>query len=585
MFLNDALAREKRIRYVCNLHEQACAIAAEGYARISGMPGVVSVTTGPGGTNAITGVLGAWLDSVPMLIISGQVRTKTTVTAYPKLKLRQLGDQETNIVDVVRPITKYAYMITSTSELPEILRSAWKICREGRPGPVWLDIPLDIQSADIQPGVMSPLAIEKKSPEDAHIQQCAELLRKAERPVLLVGGGIRNAGAMELFQKYLSSWKLPFLTSISGIDLIDSDHPFFFGRPGILGDRAANFIMQNSDLLLILGTRMGIRQIGYAFGNIAKGACRIMVDIDEAELHKPTFQPDLCIHADAEMFLKKMYLQLPKLLPQEKWLSYCREVKKRFSVVLPEHRNRKDYVSSYYLPELLSKHCPSDAIIVTGNGCAYTSTFQALPVKHGMRVFANQGCASMGYGLPAAVGAAFAGGSRMVLCITGDGSIQMNLQELQTVLNYQLPIKIFVYNNNGYLSIKLSQRSFFNSNYVGCTPETGICLPSLEKLSVAYGLSYFKLENNQQAEQQIPYILHDLRPALIEVMTDPFEVLGPKAASWKRPDGIMESAQLENLFPFLNEREMKKWMLIDIKTLVPKPQNISHFNKDNNAGT
>ncbi|MBQ9336962.1 MAG: thiamine pyrophosphate-binding protein [Lentisphaeria bacterium] len=562
MFLNDALGREKRIRYVCNLHEQACAMAAEGYARVSGMPGVVSVTTGPGGTNALTGVVGAWLDSVPMLVISGQVKTSTTISACPELKLRQLGDQELNIVDVVRPVTKYAKMIGSASEIAAELEKAWRLCSHGRPGPVWLDIPLNIQAAEMPP-VSLPETPELPLPQvsDAQIRKLAAKLKKAERPVLLAGGGIRNAGMADTFLTIAEKWNIPILTGISGIDLIPSDHRLFFGRPGILGERAANFILQNADLLLVVGSRMGIRQIGYAFGTTAARACKVMVDADEAELKKPTFRPDVRIHSDAGIFLRQLSRELPELPPRRAWLDYCRKVRRRFPVILPEHRARKDYVSGYVLPEILSQCCRRNTVVVTGNGCAYTSTFQAIPVKKGMRVFANQGCASMGYGLPAAVGAAFAAGKRPVCCITGDGSIQMNLQELQTVVNYGLPIKIFVYNNNGYLSIKLTQKNYFQGKFMGSEPSSGVTLPSLQKIAAAYGIPYHRLRTNREAERKMPAILAASGYALIEVMTDPFEELGPKAASRQQPDGSIVSAPLEDLFPFLDRSEFESWMI------------------------
>ena len=563
MFLNDALGKEKRIRYICNLHEQACAMAAEGYARVSGKPGVISVTTGPGGTNALTGVAGAWLDSVPMLILSGQVKTSTTVSACPELHLRQLGDQELNIVDVVRPITKYAKMITDPAEIAGELQKAWHICQEGRPGPVWLDIPLNVQSASMPAAGSDESFTGSSLPavDERITDQLAEKLLQAERPVFLVGGGVRNSGMAEKFVSLAEQWNVPVLTGISGIDLIASDHPLFYGRPGILGERCANFIMQNSDLLVVIGSRMGIRQIGYAFGSIAPDAYKVMVDADEGELNKPTFPVDLKIHASAGEFLRSLSRRLPYLPEKALWLSYCRKVRTRFPVILEEHRNRKDYVSSYVLPEILSRYCPDDTIVVTGNGCAYTSTFQTLPVKKGMRVFANQGCASMGYGLPAAFGAAFAGEGRTVCCITGDGSIQMNLQELQSVVTCQIPLKIFVYNNNGYLSIKLTQNSFFKGAFMGSEPGSGVVLPDLEKIAAAYGIKYYRLRNNQEADEKMPEILAEKNAVLAEVMTDPMEVLGPKASSRQLPDGSIVSAPLEDLAPFLDREEFEKWMV------------------------
>lgn len=571
MYLNDALGKEKRIQYICNLHEQACAMAAEGYARISGSPGVISVTTGPGGTNAITGVMGAWVDSVPMMILSGQVKFSTTIASCPELKLRQLGDQEINVVDIVRPITKYAKMVTEPGEIVNELEKAWRICQTGRPGPVWLDIPLNVQAAELDESLLRPVPsrISPAAPElDRNlVDEIVCRLKSCRRPVIIAGSGIRNAHSHPLFLEVVRRLNVPVLTSISGIDLLPSDHPLFFGRPGILGERAANFIMQNSDLFLVLGTRMGIRIIGYAYEKIAREACRIMVDIDEAELNKPTFRPHLKVHADAGDFLKVLSERLPPGLPEKtEWMDYCRSLKKQYPVILPEHRSRTDYVSSYVLPELISNSCPPDTIVVTGNGTAYTSTFQAIPIREGMRMFSNEACASMGYGLPASIGAALAGCGRPVVCITGDGSIQMNLQELQTVVNYRLPIKIFVYNNGGYLSIKLTQKAFFDGCFVGSHPLSGVILPDFEKIAFAYGLPFFRLRNHFEAESEMANIFTVQGPALIEVMTDPFEVLGPKASSWKLPDGTMVSAPLEDLAPFLPREEFQNNMLIPVET-------------------
>ncbi|MDD3118056.1 MAG: thiamine pyrophosphate-binding protein [Victivallales bacterium] len=567
MHLNDALGREKRIQYVCNLHEQACAMAAEGYARISGMPGVINVTTGPGGTNALTGVVGAWQDSIPMLVISGQVKTATTVAACPELPLRQLGDQELNIVDIVRPVTKYAAMITAVDRVRPALERAWYEARSGRPGPVWLDIPLNIQAAEMTPKDLNdgfvPTGAATPPVTEVRLAEVVAALRRARRPVMVAGIGVRHGGAVAELHRLAENCHIPLLTAISGVDLTASDDPWFFGRPGIMGARAANFIMQNADLLLVLGTRMGIRMIGYAYETVARGAYKIMVDADAAELQKPTFCPDCLVHAEVGELLRRLNCALPSLPESAAWLDYCRRLRREYPVVTAEHRARRDYVSSYVLPELLVRYGRGDEIVVTGNGSAYTSTFQAIPLRRGMRMFGNAACAAMGYGLPAAIGAAFAGRGRRVWCLTGDGSIQMNLQELQTVKNYRLPLKIFVYNNAGYLSIKLTQKAFFNGNFVGSEAHSGIILPCLEKLAAAYGLPFFRLTHHTEAERLLPEILAADDPALIEVMTDPFEELGPKAASKKLPDGTMVSAPLEDLFPFLPRPEFRQNMLID----------------------
>ena len=565
MHLDDALGRETRIRYVCNLHEQACAMAAEGYARQSGRPGVVCVTTGPGGTNALTGVMGAWLDSVPMVVVSGQIKRATMITSCPDLKLRQLGDQEYNIVDAVRPMTKMAKTVMAVEEVAETLATAWRICQEGRPGPVWIDVPLDIQAAQMPETAPAAVAPARADGPVPNLAAALELLKTSRRPAVVVGSGLRNAKAADLFLQAAEAWRIPVLTSISGVDLIPSDHPLFFGRPGILGERPANFILQNADLLLVLGTRMGLRIIGYAHDKLARAATRVMVDVDEAELRKPTFRVDVPVHADAGDFLRAALAELPALPAREDWLAYCRRVKVRYPVVLPAHRARTDYVSSYVLPEAVVRHAPADLTVVTSNGIAYTSTFQAIPIRTGMRIFSNEACASMGYGLPAAIGAAFAGGpDRTVACFEGDGSIQMNLQELQTLVTYRLPVKLFVYNNDGYLSIKTTQRSFFGGFFVGSEPGSGVKLPSIEKLAAAYGLPYFRLANNQELDVKLPEIFGTEGPVLVEVMLDPFEELGPKAASRKLPDGRMVSAPLEDMAPFLPREELAENMLIPL---------------------
>lgn len=572
MHLDDALGLEKRIRYVCCLHEQACAMAAEGYARQSGIPGVICVTTGPGGTNALTGVMGAWLDSVPMVVVSGQIKRATMITSAPQLKLRQLGDQEYNIVDAVKPMTKMAKTVMSVEEVPSALEEAWRICLEGRPGPVWLDIPLDIQAApmvEADSRIAIPDAGTVTSVSESQVEQVLSLFETARRPAVIVGSGIHNAKVERLFLEFAEKLGLPVLTSISGIDLIPSSHPLFFGRPGILGERAANFIMQNSDLFLVLGTRMGLRICGYAYETVARHAVKVMVDIDENELEKPTFRPDVKIHADVGEFLRALvkvaegridFGSRQQLL--EPWLEYCRRMKAKYPVVLPEHRERTDYVSSYVLPEKIVEYAPSPLTVVTANGIAYTSTYQTIPIRHDMRMFANEACASMGYGLPAAIGAAFASGNEVV-CFEGDGSIQMNLQELQTLVNYRLPIKLFVYNNGGYLSIKTTQRSFFEGRFVGSEAGSGVILPSFEKLAAAFGLPYFKLPNNQMLDAELPRIFATSGPVFIEVMLDPFEKLGPKAASKQLPDGTMISLPLEDMAPFLPREELAENMIYD----------------------
>ena len=575
MFLDDALGKEKRIQYVCCMHEQGAAIAAEGYARISNQPGVACVTTGPGGTNALTGVAGAWLDSIPMLVVSGQIKNATCIKSYPHLNLRQLGDQELNIVDVVKPITKYAAMVSRKEDVRYCLERAWHLAKAGRPGPVWLDVPLDVQSAEIDPNQLrsyNPAEDDVDlSPSEKDMQTALARLADAKRPVIVAGIGVTLSDSRKEFLQMAEKLGVPVLTTISGIDLIPSDHPLFFGRPGILGERPANFILQNSDYVLVLGTRMCLRIIGYAFESVARAAYKVMVDVDDAELNKPTFQPDLKIHADAGRFIRRVLASNASIGDLSDWLAYCNNVKRKYPVVTDEHRNRTDYVSSYAFPELVGQNLAAGDIVVTGNGTAYTSTFQAIPLKPGVRMFSNQACASMGYDLPAAMGAAFAGSDRRVVLFTGDGSIQMNVQEMQTILNYRLPIKVFMYNNDGYLSIKNTQRAFFEGRFVGSNPESGVVLPDMKKIAAAYGWKVYQIKNNQEAAALVPEILAQPGAVFCEVMTDPYEALGPKSASKQMPDGSIVSQPLENLAPFLPEEEFRENMLI------PPVQNFTDY--------
>ena len=567
MYLNDALGRQKRIRYICNLHEQACAMAAEGYARVTNRPGVITVTTGPGGTNAITGVLGAWLDSVPMVVLSGQVKRETMISRCPELRLRQLGDQEADIVTIVKSITKYAVSVMDKENIRYHLEKAWHLATLGRPGPVWIDIPLDIQASEIG----NPEALRSFKPEPVSglvdVERAArrvyDLLLKAERPVIVAGCGVRLADSVPLFRDLAHTLKVPVLTTISGIDLLPSDHPYFFGRSGMLGDRPANFIMQNADLVLILGTRMSLRILGYAYDTFARAAYKVMVDIDPAELAKPTLKIDDPICADAGAFLTALAVQANEPWDEkEKWMGYCRRVKSKYPVVTDAHRARTDYVSSYVLAEMISQALTGEEIVVTGNGIAYTSTFQAVKLKPNNRMFANMACASMGYDLPAAIGAAFAGKGRTVICLAGDGSIQMNIQEFQTLVNHALPVKIFMLNNDGYLSLKQTQSAFFNQHFVGSHPGSGVVLPDMMKVVAAYGVPVYRVSSHAELANVLPEILKTPGPVFCEVMCDPFEVVAPKTESKRLPDGRMVSSPLEDLFPFLERDEFRTNMIV-----------------------
>lgn len=571
MHLVDSVGRNKGLHYWCPHHEQAAAIAAEGYFRASGRVAVVVVTSGPGSTNTLTGVIGQWLDSIPAMYISGQLKRKSTISAFPRLRLRQLGDQEINIVDIVKPVTKYAVMVKNPYTIRYHLEKALYLSTHGRPGPVWLDIPLDVQAALIDEKKCAPYHPEREEPradKKKLQQQVAVLLRRmqrSERPVFFAGHGIRLAEAEKLFLQLINKLQVPVVTAICGHDLIWSDHPLFFGRPGICGDRLGNFVIQNSDFMLAVGARLGIRQISYNYKAFARAAYKVMVDIDMAELRKPTLRIDLPIHADAKEFILEMLAQLPrKPVPAKKeWLSWCRQRKQLLPSIVHDNSHNDNYVSSYLFADELFKLLPAGSQVVTGNGTAYTSTYQIMKIKKGVRVFANQGCASMGYDLPAAIGAAIGRRKGPIVLITGDGSIQMNIQELQTIVFYRLPVKIFVLNNEGYLAIRTTQDTYFNGRYFASSKKGRLGLPDLRKVARAYGFNVRRISTERNLTQKIKQALALPGPVLCEVTMDPYQTLHPKVASEATPDGRLVSKPLEDMYPFLPRGEFKTHMIID----------------------
>ena len=569
MHLNDAIGRCKDLSYICCHHEQACAIAAESYYRLTNRLAAVNVTTGPGGTNAITGVYGAWVDSLGMIVISGQVKWETLVRST-NLPLRQLGDQEIDIVKVVEPITKYAVMVTDANSIRYHLERALYLAKSGRPGPCWLDIPMNVQGAFIDPE-----ALPAYDPVEDRIQYstpdlqgvCEEIvlrLKASQRPVILAGSGIRLGKSHQSFIQLVDSWGIPVVTAWNAHDLIWNEHPCYVGRPGTIGDRAGNFAVQNSDFLLVLGCRLNIRQISYNWENFARGAYKVIVDIDELELQKPTVKPDLPVHADVADFLHHL-LNINKFESpgvHQDWLKWCLERKHKYPVVLPEYWLNEESVNPYCFAEVLFQELLEDEIIVTGDGTACVTTFQAAFVKQGQRLYTNSGCASMGYDLPAAIGACIASDKKRIICLAGDGSIQMNLQELQTIVGYHLPIKIFVLNNQGYHSIRQTQANYFPDNIVGCGPESGLTFPHLEKLAFAYGIPYRCCHQHLQLTAKIRDTLADEGPQICEIMLDLNQPFAPKLSSKKLPDGRMISAPLEDLSPFLEREEFLSNMVI-----------------------
>ncbi len=572
MHLNDAIARCPGLRYVCCHHEQACAMAAESYARIKGKPAIVNVTTGPGGINALNGVFGAWTDSIPMIVLSGQVKRETCMAARGIAGLRQLGDQEADIIGMVKGITKYAELVTEPERIRHHLEKALYLATSGRPGPVWLDIPIDVQSAQINPDELpgfdpSELPLLPFTPDlSAAVRTVLERISAAKRPVILAGTGIRAAGAVEVFGRVVKKLGIPVTTAWTH-DLIASDDPLFCGRPGTIGDRGGNFTVQNSDLLLVLGSRLNIRQVSYNWSSFARHAFKIQVDVDPSELSKPTVQADLPICADAKAFLEELERQMNLAetapLRHADWLSWARERRLRYPVFDPQrHRSSPGAINPYHFGHVLFDLLGKNDAVVCANATATIVTFQSARLKKGQRLISNSGAASMGHDLPAAIGVAVAKTDGRVICLAGDGSLQMNIQELQTLAHHRWPIKLIVLNNGGYLSMRLTQSNFFGLG-IGAEPASGVSCPDYAAVAKAYGLPAIRLDQ--------PEFVEDLRafldapgPGVCEIMLDPAQGFEPKLSSRKLEDGRMVSSPLEDMAPFLPRDEFKSNMLVPL---------------------
>jgi acetolactate synthase I/II/III large subunit len=567
MHLNDSVG--KYLRYICNHHEQASAIAAEGFARVSGKLAVVIVTTGPGSTNTLTGVFGQWTDSVPVLYISGQVKYETSIQSCRGIKLRQLGDQEVNIIDIVKPITKFAVSVADPMDVKRLLAKAIHFATSGRPGPVWLDIPMNVQGAMVDETKMVDYHAEEdeeffnKDEVQLKVAQILDLLQKTHRPVLVAGHGIRISGARELFFKLAEDLGIPILTTFNGFDLIPTNHPLLIGKIGTIGDRAGNFALQNADIAIFIGSRNNIRQISYNWKSCARGAKKIVIDIDSAELEKPTIKPDIPVHSDAGYFIQELMIQMKhKKFPEwDEWLKWCSERRKRYPVVLPHYKSEEELVNPYYFIQALTEALPENMTVVTANGTASVAYFQAGIVKRGQRILWNSGCAAMGYDLPAAIGACLGSGKKKIVCIAGDGSIQMNIQELATAVYHKLPLCIFVLNNEGYISIKQTQANFFGQ-LVGCDCSSGIGFPDIIKIAEAYGLRTEKISSYKDMNEKIHKVLSSSVPILCEVMLTPHYTFSPKLSSEKKRDGKIVSKPLEDMYPFLEREEFQSNMLI-----------------------
>lgn len=567
MHLNQSFGTNDDLECIFNHHEQACAMAAEAYSRLTNRPALVNVTSGPGCINALNGVYGAWTDSISMLVISGQVKYQTTIRSTG-LALRQFGDQEVDIERLATPITKYCEMITDARSIRYHLEKAFYLAVTGRPGPCWLDIPIDVQGAQIETDELPAFDPGELDEPWKHIdlgKVCKDIFEKlsgAQRPVIFAGSGIRLSGQHATFIKFVEKLGMPVVTGWNAHDAIWNDHPLYVGRPGTVGDRAGNFIVQNSDVLLVLGSRLNIRQVSYNWSSFASKAYKIWVDIDALEMAKPTVKADMLIHADLSDLLPVLADQAYDD-PQQKhaeWLSWCQERQERYPVVLPEYWDNEK-INPYCFMDTLFKHLEDDQIVVSANGSACVIGFQVAQLKKNQRLWTNSGCASMGYEIPASIGAFKGGGGKPIVCIAGDGSIMMNLQELQTIAGNRLGIKVFILNNQGYSSIFQTHRNFFNGVEVGAGPSSGVSFPDFSKISYAFDLPFFKCATHEQMTDAISKTMAIDGPAICEIMIDEDQSFAPKLSSKQLADGIIVSPSLEDMSPFLSDEEMKENML------------------------
>jgi acetolactate synthase-1/2/3 large subunit len=562
MHLVDSLGNNSSLQPVGMLHEQAVAIAAEAYGMYTNNLGVGLVTTGPGGTNAITGVAAAWIDSTPCLFISGQVKRSDLMTGTG---VRQLGVQEVDIVSIVKPITKYAVTVMEPGSIRYHLQKALYLARSGRPGPVWLDIPLDVQGSIIDEQALIGFdpafnEISNSSLQDiSHLVSAAiRLLNISVRPLIIVGNGVRLARAENEMIELIDRLNIPVITTWKAIDMLPDIHPLFAGRAGTLGERGANFALQNADWLLCLGTRLDFSQTGFDRAQFARAAKKVVVDIDSNELNKLAAFIDIPICCNVGLFIDQFLQQADAVIYIDRtvWQNRIKEWRKKYPVVLPEYWESQDYVNPYvFIDTLCEALASNDVIVPCSAGTAAEITFQAFRVKAGQRISSNHGLGAMGFDLPASIGACLASGGKRTVCISGDGGIQLNIQELETIRRLSLPIKIFVLNNKGYSSIRATQRNYFDSHYICSDEKSGLTLPDINNLAHAYGLSSINISNNNGLRTKIEEALNTEGPVVIEILAIPDFSVAPRVASQRCEDGTMVSKPLEDLWPFLNRDE------------------------------
>jgi len=562
MFLNEAFRKNKKINFVFTHHEQAAAMAAEAYCRIKKKPAILSVTSGPGGTNAITGVIGAWIDSIPMIIISGQVETKDMIL---KSGTRQIGIQEANIYEIIKPITKYAKVLNLSSDIEKELKTALKISKQGRPGPVWLDIPLDVQSKKFSKKIINLRINETfskskkiKKNDKNKILKVYKLIKNSKRPLVLIGNGIHLSDAEKEFLRFLKILQLPFVSSWNASDIVVSSHKLNFGRPGLFGNRISNFVIQSCDLLLILGCRLSVPITGYQIKNFAPNSKKIYIDIDQKEILKRKLKTNLKLNCDIKIFLKffNSYIKNKKISLKLGWIKKLEKLKLDLDED-KKYQNQKNFINSFNFINELSTTLRGNENIVTDMGTSFTCTMQTFKTKENQRLFTSSGIAAMGFGLPGLLGSYFADKKKTPICITGDGGLMFNIQELQTIQSYKIPAKIFIINNGGYLTMKLMQKKNFKK-FVGADDKSGLSLPNFSKISKAFGFSFKKITNAKKIKKDLNKIFKSKKSLICEVMIPILQDLVPRVQTQMNKDGSFEPALLDNMYPFLEKNYLNK---------------------------
>lgn len=577
MHMNDSFGHHPKLHCMYNHHEQASAMAAEAYFRMNNEMAGLCVTSGPGAINALNGVAGAFQDSIPMIVVSGQTKT-SLMTRNSGLDLRTLGNQEFDIMSALGKMTKYAETVMRPEDIKYCMEKAFFLARNGRPGPCWLEVPVDVQGALIDTGTLrgfdaslenAGVVLDAGEVLEDKIERVYQKIKSAKRPVLYAGNGVRISGGKEALCNLAERFQLPVVTCWDSIDLIESDHPFYVGRAGIMGDRPGNFAVQNSDLVLAIGNRLNIYQVGYRIETWAREAYVIDVDIDELELRKPTIRVDLPICCDAAEFISLLLAKSENDTVDHRntqdWTARCRTWKEKYPVVQKKHYEQESPLNVYAFIDAFSRALPEGAITVVANGSASVVGSAAYFLKKNQRFIMNCGISSMGYDLPAAVGACVGSGKQEIMCIAGDGSIMMNIQELQTIVTNDLPVKIVLINNQGYQQIRLTQTNLFEKKFVGIGPDSGdLGFPDFGKVANAFGLPYRKCETKTEMRDAIRWIIEENGYCLLEVCCSTDQIFEPKSAAKQLENGSLFSPPLEDLAPFLSRDELQENMVIDL---------------------